>query len=50
MTPTLEPEIRRCDLTAVLLELKHLDLEIDGLDFMDQPDEEAGQLLGVGLL
>ena len=50
MPPTSEPEIRRCDLTAILLELKCLDLEINGLDFMDRPDEEAGQSTGVYLL
>lgn len=50
MAPVLEPEIRRCDLTAILLELKCLNLEINGLDFMDQPDEEAGQSIGVDLL
>jgi len=44
MAPTLEPEIRRCDLTAAILELKCLDLDIGGVDFIDQPDEEAGQL------
>ena len=43
MAPSLEPEIRRCDLTAAILELKCLDLDIEGVDFMDQPDEEAGQ-------
>lgn len=43
MAPTLEPEIRRCDLTAIVLELKCLDLDIEGVDFMDRPDEEAGQ-------
>jgi len=42
MVSTLEPEIRRCDLTAIILELKCLDLEIEGVDFMDQPGEEAG--------
>lgn len=47
MVPTLEPEIRRCDLTAILLELKCLGLEINGLDFMDHPDEEAGQSTSV---
>ena len=45
MAPSLEPEIRRCDLTAAILELKCLDLDIEGVDFMDQPDEEAGQLI-----
>lgn len=43
MTLTLEPEIRRSDLTAMILELKCLDLEMNELDFMDRPDEEAGQ-------
>lgn len=43
MTQTLEPEIRRCNLTGVILELKCLGLDVEGLDFMDKPDEEAGQ-------
>ena len=47
MASTLEPEIRRCDLTAIILELKCLDLSIEGLDFMDQPDEEAGWLINI---
>lgn len=42
MAPALEPEIRRCDLTAVVLELKCLGLDVEGLDFMDRPDAEAG--------
>lgn len=50
MASTLEPEIRRCDLTAIILELKCLDLGIEGLDFMDRPDEEAGQSIGVDFL
>ena len=50
MAPALEPEIRRCDLTAILLELKCLGLEINGLDFMDRPDEDAGQSIGIYLL
>ena len=50
MVPALEPEIRRCDLAAVILELKCLNLGIEGLDFMDQPDEGAGQSIGVDLL
>jgi len=49
MAPSLEPEIRRCDLTAAILELKCLDLDIEGVDFMDQPDEEAGQLVKADL-
>lgn len=49
MAPSLEPEIRRCDLTAAILELKCLDLDIEGVDFMDQPDEEAGQLIKTDL-
>ena len=43
MAPTLEPEIRRCDLTAIILELKCLGLDAEALEFMDRPDEEAGQ-------
>lgn len=43
MASMLEPEICRCDLTAVILELKCLGLDVGELDFMDQPDEEAGQ-------
>lgn len=50
MAPTLEPEIQRCDLTTVLLELKCLDFKINVVDFMDQPEEEAGPLIGVNLL
>lgn len=46
MVSTLEPEIRRCDLTAIILELKCLGLDVEGLDFMDEPDEEAGQSIG----
>ncbi|KAF9778682.1 P-loop containing nucleoside triphosphate hydrolase protein [Thelephora terrestris] len=41
MVPALEPEICRCDLTAVILELKCLGLDVEGHDFMDDPDEEA---------
>jgi HrpA-like RNA helicase len=47
MVPALEPEIRRCDLTAVILELKCLRLDLEELDFVDKPDEEAGQLIGI---
>lgn len=50
MAPTSEPEIRRCDLTATILELKCLDLRMEGVEFMDQPDEEAGQSVSVDLL
>lgn len=50
MALTLEPEIRRCDLTAVLLELKCLDFEINEFDFMDRPDEEAGQYIEINFL
>jgi HrpA-like RNA helicase len=46
MAPTLEPEIRRCDLTAIILELKCFGLDVGGLDFMDQPDSEAGKSTG----
>lgn len=49
MAPILEPEIRRCDLTAIILELKCLDLDVDGVGFMDQPDEEAGQSIDTSL-
>ena len=49
MAPTLEPEIRRCDLTAVVLELKCLGLDVEGLAFMDRPDEEAGQSMDIDL-
>jgi HrpA-like RNA helicase len=49
MVPTLEPEIRRCDLTAVILELKCLGLDVEGFNFMDEPDEEAGQSIGIDL-
>jgi HrpA-like RNA helicase len=45
----LEPEIRRCDLTAIILELKCLDLDMEGVDFMDQPDEEAGKSIDADL-
>ena len=47
MVPTLEPEICRCDLTAVILELKCLGLDVEGFNFMDEPDEEAGQSIGI---
>ena len=49
MAPVLEPEIRRCDLTAIILELKCLDLDIEEVDFMDQPDGEAGQSIDIDL-
>lgn len=49
MAPSSEPEIRRCDLTAAILELKYLDLGLEWVDFMDQPDEEAGQLIETDL-
>lgn len=49
MAPALEPEIRRCDPTAAILELKCLDLDIEGVDFMDQPDEGAGQFVNTDL-
>lgn len=47
MALILEPEIHRCDLSAIILELKCLGIDIEGLDLMDQPDGEAGQSIGI---
>lgn len=42
MVLSYEPEIRRCNLAASLLQLKCQDVDLDELEFMDQPDHEAG--------
>ncbi|PCH40315.1 nucleoside triphosphate hydrolase protein [Wolfiporia cocos MD-104 SS10] len=41
MPDTAEPEIRRCSLTSSLLQLKCLGQDLEDLDFMDKPDQEA---------
>jgi len=41
MLETAEPEIRRCALTSSLLQLKCLGQDLEELDFMDKPDQEA---------
>lgn len=37
------PEIMRCSLTASMLQLKCLGLELETLDFMDKPDTDASK-------
>ncbi|CCM06130.1 uncharacterized protein FIBRA_08379 [Fibroporia radiculosa] len=41
MPDSAEPEIRRCSLTSSLLQLKCLGQDLEQLDFMDKPDQEA---------
>ncbi|KAI0345694.1 P-loop containing nucleoside triphosphate hydrolase protein [Trametopsis cervina] len=41
MSLSAEPEIRRCTLTASLLQLKCLGQDLEELDFMDKPDQES---------
>ncbi|KAI0927410.1 hypothetical protein AcV5_007955 [Taiwanofungus camphoratus] len=41
MALSAEPEIRRCTLTSSLLQLKCLGQDLEELDFMDKPDQEA---------
>ncbi|TRM61176.1 P-loop containing nucleoside triphosphate hydrolase protein [Schizophyllum amplum] len=41
LSPAGEPEILRCSLTASLLQLKCLGQDLETLDFIDRPDENA---------
>ncbi|KZT64270.1 P-loop containing nucleoside triphosphate hydrolase protein [Daedalea quercina L-15889] len=41
MRESAEPEIRRCSLTSSMLQLRCLDQDLEELDFMDKPDQEA---------
>ncbi|KAH9923577.1 P-loop containing nucleoside triphosphate hydrolase protein [Amylocystis lapponica] len=41
MPTSAEPEIRRCTLTSSLLQLKCLGQDLEELDFMDKPEQEA---------
>ncbi|KAH9936070.1 P-loop containing nucleoside triphosphate hydrolase protein [Fomitopsis serialis] len=41
MAESAEPEIRRCALTSSMLQLRCLGQDIEELDFMDKPDQEA---------
>ncbi|OBZ71650.1 putative ATP-dependent RNA helicase prh1 [Grifola frondosa] len=41
MPISAEPEIRRCTLTSSLLQLKCLGQDLEELDFIDKPDQEA---------
>lgn len=43
MALSAEPEIRRCTLTSSLLQLKCLGQDLEELDFMDKPDQEASK-------
>lgn len=38
------PEIMRCSLTASMLQLKCLGLDLETLDFMDKPDTDASKI------
>ena len=44
MDPSSEPEICRCSLTASFLQLKCLGQNLDELEFLDQPQPDAGKL------
>ena len=44
MPLSAEPEIRRCTLTASILQLKCLGQDLETLDFMDRPDPESSAL------
>jgi HrpA-like RNA helicase len=41
MRLSAEPEIKRCSLTQSVLQLKCLGQDIEELDFMDSPHDEA---------
>lgn len=41
MEDSAEPEIRRCSLTSSMLQLRCLNQDLEALDFMDKPDQEA---------
>ena len=44
MPMSAEPEIRRCSLTASLLQLKCLGQDLEKLEFMDKPETETSAL------
>jgi ATP-dependent RNA helicase DHX33 len=44
MVLSYEPEIRRCGLAESFLQLKCLNMDTEGLEFMDPPEDDAGTL------